>query len=83
MLGGANNLPPDAIKKLVNIREKGGYLPEKARCQSCGYLEDAGISCENDLEKDLGERIKNSNGNDTKISLTREELIELLSQAAK
>ncbi|MCY7377683.1 MAG: class II aldolase/adducin family protein [Pyrinomonadaceae bacterium] len=75
-LGGANDLPPDAIKKLVNIREKAGYLPEKARCQSCGYLEDAGIACETNS-------VQNQNGGDTKISLTREELIELLSQAAR
>ena len=79
ILGGANDLPKDAIEKLINIREKAGYLPEKARCQSCGYLEDAGISC----EYDSGAKIKNSNGNDSKISLSREELIELLAQAAK
>lgn len=82
-LGGANNLSKDSIEKLVNIREKAGYLPEKARCQSCGYLEDSGISCENDLQKALGARIKNSNGADGKISISREELIELLAQAAK
>ena len=44
-LGGANDLPKDAIEKLINIREKAGYLTEAARCQSCGYLQDAGISC--------------------------------------
>lgn len=83
-LGGANNLPPDAIKKLVNIREKGGYLPESARCQSCGYLEDSGIAC----EMDSGSQIPDSrfqtekSGGDARISLTREELIELLCQAA-
>jgi L-fuculose-phosphate aldolase len=71
-LGGANDLPKDAIEKLINIREKAGYLPEKARCQSCGYLTDAGISCES-----------KSDAGDAKISFTREELIELLSQAAK
>lgn len=76
-LGGANNLPKDAIKKLVNIREKAGYLPEKARCQSCGYLEDAGISCELDENS-----TSSSNSNGAKISLSREELIELLAQAA-
>jgi L-fuculose-phosphate aldolase len=71
-LGGANDLPKDAIAKLVNIREKAGYLTEKARCQACGYLDDAGIACE------VGEH---SNG--AKISLSREELIELLAQAAQ
>ena len=35
-LGGANDLPKDAIEKLINIREKAGYLTEDARCQSCG-----------------------------------------------
>ena len=62
VLGGSKNLPADAIEKLINVREKAGYLDESARSQSCGYL--------NPLE----------NG-DAKISLTREELVELLSQA--
>ena len=76
-LGGANDLPKDAIEKLINIREKAGYLTPDARCQSCGYLEDAGIACgldENSATK------PNSNG--AKLSFTREELIELLAQAA-
>lgn len=77
-LGGANDLPKDAISKLINIREKAGYLTEKARCQACGYLDDAGISCELD---ENSHNKPNSNGD--KISLTREELIELLAQAAK
>lgn len=79
-LGGANDLPKDAISKLINIREKAGYLTEKARCQSCGYLDDAGISCEHDKISDSKFQIPNSNG--AKISLSREELIELLAQAA-
>src|SRR6185503_9284345 len=63
MLGGSKNLPPDAIEKLINVREAAGYLGESARGQACGYL--------NPLE----------NGDGAKISLTREELVELLSQA--
>ncbi len=70
-LGGANDLPKGAIEKLINIREKAGYLPEAARCQSCGYLDEAGISCET-----------NEHSNGAKISFSREELIELLAQAA-
>ena len=73
-LGGAHDLPKDAIEKLINIREKAGYLTEAARCQSCGYLQDAGIGCEVH---------GNGSSNAGKISFTREELIELLSQAAK
>lgn len=70
-LGGANNLPADAIEKLVNIREKAGYLDASARCQSCGYLHETGITCELKGDPD-----------GAKISFTREELIELLSQVA-
>ena len=77
-LGGANDLPADAIEKLVNIREKAGYLTDAARCQACGYLHDTGISCEMDVKYPTP-----SGSNGAKISFTREELIELLSQAAK
>ena len=77
-LGGANDLPADAIEKLINIREKAGYLRENARCQACGYLHDVGISCE--MNVDYPAR---NGANGTKILFTREELIELLSQATK
>lgn len=74
-LGGANDLPADAIEKLVNIRERAGYLTSSARCQACGYLHESGITCETDT---------GGNGsNGEKVSFTREELIELLSQAAR
>lgn len=74
-LGGANDLPKDAIEKLINIREKAGYLTESARCQSCGYLHEAEITCST-------RQTANGNGGG-KVSFTREELIDLLSQAAK
>ncbi len=76
-LGGANDLPKDAIEKLINIREKAGYLTESARCQACGYLEHTDIKCSLDAES-----VNNGNSNGAKISFTREELIELLAQAA-
>ncbi len=74
-LGGANDLPKDAIEKLINIREKAGYLTPKARCQACGYLHEAEITCASGTSSGNG-----SKGG--KVSFTREELIELLSQAA-
>lgn len=74
-LGGPRDLPPEAIEKLINIREKAGYLGENARCQACGYLHNAGITCEVEGRAD-------SVVNGAKISFSREELIELLSQAA-
>jgi L-fuculose-phosphate aldolase len=76
-LGGANDLPSGAIEKLIKIREKAGYLKENARCQSCGYLHEAKITCELDAET-----ANNTNSNGAKISFTREELIELLAQVA-
>src|ERR671916_416259 len=38
VLGGSKNLSPDAIEKLINVREAAGYLGESARGQACGYL---------------------------------------------
>lgn len=81
-LGGSKNLPADAIEKLINVREAAGYLNEEARCQACGYLHETQFTCV------TGER-PNSNGakaatnGASKISLTREELIILLAQAAQ
>ena len=74
-LGGANDLPKDAIEKLINIREKAGYLTPAARCQACGYLHESEITCSTESSS--------QNANGTKVSVTREELIDLLSQAAK
>lgn len=77
-LGGAIDLPADAIEKLVRIREKAGYLTTSARCQACGYLHDANIACELDVTYPASGDSKGPS-----ISFSREELIELLSQAAK
>ena len=38
MLGGSRNLSPDAIEKLINVREAAGYLDQSARCQACGLF---------------------------------------------
>src|SRR3954453_17804448 len=38
MLRGSKNLPADAIEKLINVREKAGYLGDSARGQAFGYL---------------------------------------------
>jgi L-fuculose-phosphate aldolase len=81
-LGGARNLPPDSIEKLIDIRERAGYLDERARCQSCGYLHETQIVCPTG-ERDAPARSANGTGANGRIALTREELIELLSQAAR
>lgn len=79
ILGGERSLPKDAVEKLINIREKAGYLSSEARCQACGYLHDLGISCEARKSALNNE----SNRYEKKFSFTREELIELLSEIAK
>lgn len=83
-LGGARDLPPDSIEKLIDIRERAGYLDERGRCQACGYLGDTQVVCSTG-ERDSAPARRSSNGTSTngKISLTREELIELLAQAAR
>src|SRR6059058_1404548 len=45
VLGGARNLPPDSIEKLIEVRERAGYLDERARCQACGYLHETNLAC--------------------------------------
>jgi L-fuculose-phosphate aldolase len=80
ILGGSRNLPAEAIEKLINVREAAGYLDENARCQACGYLHETSLSCP------AGQRPAPPNYNNYangagRISLTREELVELLSQA--
>src|SRR6185295_5471597 len=77
VLGGSKNLPAAAIEKLINVREAAGYLGESARCQACGYLHETQLVCPS------GDRPPRNyfSENGDKISLTRDELVELLSQA--
>jgi L-fuculose-phosphate aldolase len=83
-LGGAQNLPPDAIEKLIYVRERAGYLDERARCQACGYLHETQITCPPGERASAPAQTTKSTANGAgKISLTREELIELLAQATQ
>ncbi|MDT7780975.1 MAG: L-fuculose-phosphate aldolase [Acidobacteriota bacterium] len=85
-LGGARNLPPDSIEKLIDIRERAGYLDERGRCQSCGYLDETHVVCptgERAAATPSTREALGGAGSNGKISLTREELIELLSQATR
>ncbi len=81
-LGGAVNLPSDAIEKLINVRERAGYLGEHGRCQACGYLGDTNTVCTLDAPAYPNDATRASVNGSARISLTREELVELLSQAA-
>lgn len=82
MLGSPRSLPADAIEKLINIREQAGYLDQNARCQACGYLHETELACATDTRAVSREAKAATNGGG-KISLTRDELVELLSEAAR
>src|SRR6266446_3599808 len=83
VLGGSRNLSPDAIEKLINVRESAGYLDQGARCQACGYLHETTLACPaGDRPASRSYSSSSSNGAG-KVSLTREELLELLTQAAR
>jgi L-fuculose-phosphate aldolase len=83
LLGGSRNLPVDAIEKLINVREQAGYLDEGARCQACGYLHETQVVCSTGERANAnGARAASTNGAG-RISLTREELVELLCEASR
>ncbi|HEX8650709.1 MAG TPA: class II aldolase/adducin family protein [Pyrinomonadaceae bacterium] len=85
ILGGSKNLPADAIEKLINVREAAGYLDEGARCQACGYLHETQLTCPTgSRSSEAANRAAQAQSNGAgKIALTREELVELLSQAVQ
>jgi L-fuculose-phosphate aldolase len=91
LLGGSKNLPADAIEKLINVREAAGYLDEGARCQSCGYLHETRVTCSTGERASLppattaraDAHARASSNGAAKIALTREELVELLCEAAQ
>src|SRR5438876_12440698 len=82
VLGGSRNLSPDAIEKLINVRESAGYLDQGARCQACGYLHETNLACATGDRPQSTRYVKNVSENGIrKVFLSREELVELLLQA--
>lgn len=74
LLGRERELSGEDVGKLIDLRERYGYMSKDMRCQACGY--NPGASCN---EKPA--QAANSRKED-QITLTRSELIELVKQAS-
>ena len=80
IVGRPHELPSEAIEKLLDVREKAGYMPAEWRgCQACGYLQGHASSCA------VGSATRSyapANGDET-VTLTRRELTVLITEAAR
>lgn len=76
LVGRPAELPPEAISKLLDVRERAGYMTPEARgCQACGYLQGHSSSCSVVTHAHM-------NGDET-VTLTRKELTALITEAAR
>jgi L-fuculose-phosphate aldolase len=76
MVGQPKELPPEAIGKLLDVRERAGYMQPDARGgQVCGYL----AGRENSLQTGVPAQV---NGEET-VTLTKSELNALITEAAR
>lgn len=74
LVGRPRELPAAAIEKLLDVRERSGYMAAEARsCQACGYLQGHAESCAVNIR---------ANGDET-VTLTRHELAALITEAAR
>lgn len=80
LVGQPAELSPESIAKLLDVRERAGYMSPEARgCQACGYLHGHASSC---AAGSAARSHAQANGNDT-VTLTRQELNALITEAAK
>lgn len=80
LVGRPHELPAAAIEKLLDVREKAGYMPPESRhCQACGYMQGHASSCAvGSAARSYGQ----TNG-DESVTLTRRELTALITEAAR
>jgi L-fuculose-phosphate aldolase len=80
LVGKPKELPAEAIEKLLDVRERAGYMPAESRsCQACGYLQGHSSNCA------AGAALRpqvHSNGDET-VTLTKRELTALITEAAR
>jgi len=80
LVGRPHELPADAVEKLLDVRERAGYMPAERRgCQACGYLDGHATSC---AAGPVSYTQARANG-DESVTLTRRELTALITEAAK
>src|ERR1044072_1096714 len=80
IVGRPRELPAAAIEKLLDVRERAGYMPAEARsCQACGYLQGHASTC---AVGSAARSFSPANGDET-VTLTRRELTALITEAAR
>src|SRR5215470_14656573 len=79
LVGHPTELPAEAIQKLLDVRERAGYMPASARgCQACGYLNGHSQSCA------AGAATRSAvQENEETVTLSRKELNALITEAAR
>lgn len=86
LVGQPRELPPEAISKLLDVREKSGYMSPDARGgQVCGYLQQNGAASQGNAQATpcAGSPAPNYAGGEETVTLTRKELNTLITEAAR
>jgi L-fuculose-phosphate aldolase len=80
LVGQPRELKAADIEKLLDVRERAGYMkPEARSCQACGYLQGHAEGC---AAPNPAPRHAHTNGEET-VTLTRRELTALITEAAR
>jgi len=80
LVGRPTELSPEAVGKLLDVRERAGYMQPQARhCQVCGYLEGHSTGCAAEPDAPA---ISPGKAEET-VTLTKTELNTLITEAAR
>ncbi|MGH9826481.1 MAG: class II aldolase/adducin family protein, partial [Blastocatellia bacterium] len=82
LVGSPSELPAAAVEKLLDVREKAGYMGPEARvCQACGYLHPQASACSSGVA--AGPVSHPHTAGEETVTLTRRELNALITEAAR